>query len=805
MKISVSWLKDYIDLHESTDEIAHMLTMSGLEVEGIERVEMVKGGLEGLVIGKVLECKRHPNADKLSTTLVDIGGGQPVPIVCGAPNVAKGQNVVVATVGTKLYGPEGEEFKIKKTKIRGEISEGMICAEDEIGLGTSHDGILVIEDEVEAGTPAARYFKVESDEVLEIGLTPNRADATSHIGVARELRALLNRDVRYPDISNFKPDNNDFPVEVIVENQKACPRYSGLTVTGLTIGESPEWLKRRLLSIGQAPINNVVDITNFILHELGQPLHAFDLAKIRGRKVVVKTLPEGTPFVTLDEQERKLKADDLMICDSEGGMCIAGVFGGAESGVTDGTTGIFLESAYFSPDYIRRTSTTHGLKTDSAFRFERGTDPNMTVFALKRAALLIRELAGGKISSEVIDIYPREIGPFRVPMSYAHIDRLIGKKIDRERIKEILHLLDIDTTDETQDGFMAIVPPYRVDVTREADVIEEILRIYGYDNIALAKSTGSPFHAEFADPDMRKEQMTATELLVANGYFEIITNSLTKPEYAKLSKAFDDQRSVYILNKLSEDLAVMRQTMLFSGLEVIAHNINRRQSDLKLFEFGKKYQHIEKKYIEQFYLSVWATGNYEKENWIRKTRPLEFHDLYAVILKIINKFIDESYSSENFSDDIFEYGLKLSISGHEFARFGLLNKTTAQLAGVSEDIFYAELDFEWLVTKRKRNFRVEEISRFPEVRRDLSLVVDKSVPFERIREITEANEFRGILKQVNVFDYYVGEKLEKDKKAIAISLILQDKKRTLTDKVIDKTMKRLMQLFETKVGATIRK
>ncbi len=805
MKISLSWLKDYIDLPESTAEIAHMLTMSGLEVEGIERVEPVKGGLQGLVIGEVLECQRHPNADKLSTTIVDIGDGHTLPIVCGAPNVAKGQKVVVATVGTKLYGPAGEEFKIKKTKIRGEISEGMICAEDEIGLGSDHQGIMVLNADAIPGTPAATYFQLEADEVLEIGLTPNRADATSHIGVARELRALLNRDVRYPDISHFKSDNNNNPVEVIVENHAACPRYSGITISGLTIRESPDWIKRRLISIGQTPINNVVDITNFILHELGQPLHAFDLDKIRGKKVVVKTLPEGTSFVTLDEQERKLKADDLMICDAEGGMCIAGVFGGAESGVTDHTTSIFLESAYFSPDYIRRTSTVHALKTDSAFRFERGTDPNMTVFALKRAAMLIKELAGGEISSKVIDIYPEKISHFRVPMSYLHIDRLIGKKIDRNRIREILRLLDIETEDETPEGFVAIVPPYRVDVTREADVIEEILRIYGYDNIELSKSTGSPFHAEFTDPDMRKEQMVATELLAANGYFEIITNSLTKPEYARESKAFKDEHSVYILNKLSEDLAVMRQTMLFSGLEVIAHNVNRRQFDLKLFEFGKKYRYIKKNYEEQFYLSVWATGNYETENWIRKTRPLEFHDLYAVILKIINKFIDERYSSENFSDDIFEYGLKLSLDGHEFARFGLLKKTTTQLAGVSEDTFYAELDFEWLVTKRKRDFKVKEISKFPEVRRDLSLVVDKNVPFERIKEITEANEFRGILKQVNVFDYYVGEKLEKDKKAIAISLILQDKKRTLTDKMIDKTMKRLMQLFETKVGAIIRK
>ena len=805
MKISLNWLKDYIDLPESTEDIAHMLTMSGLEVEGIENVEAIKGGLKGIVIGEVLECSKHPNADTLSTTLVDIGEGQTLPIVCGAPNVAKGQKVVVATVGTILYSEDGQEFKIKKAKIRGEVSEGMICAEDELGFGKNHDGIIVLEDKISNGTPAAEYFKLESDEALEIGLTPNRADATSHIGVARDLRALLKRDVRYPVISNFKPDNNDNSIEVLVENRNACPRYSGITISDLTISESPEWIKRRLLSIGQTPINNVVDITNFVLHEMGQPLHAFDLDKIAGKKIVVKTLPEGTTFKTLDEQDRKLKAKDLMICDAEEGMCIAGVFGGAKSGVTNQTTSIFLESACFAPDYIRSTSLTHGLKTDSAFRFERGTDPNITVYALKRAALLIKEYAGGQISSDVIDIYPEKILHFEVQMHYAHIKRLIGKEIEQARIKEILNLLDIEIKNETPNSFIAVVPPYRVDVTREADVIEEILRIYGYDNIELSKSTGSPFHAEFAHPDLRKEQLIASEMLAANGYFEIITNSLTKPEYAERSNALQEKNSVFILNKLSEDLAVMRQTLLFSGLEVIAHNINRRQYDLKLFELGKEYKFIEKKYKEQFYLSIWVTGNYEAENWIKEKRPLEFHDLYGIVLKIINKFIGERYSSENFKDERFAYGLKLSINGFEFAKFGLLNKSTTQIVGVNEDIFYAELDFEWLVDKRKDDFKIQGISKFPEVRRDLSLVIDKSVPFEKIKKITEANEFLGILKQVNVFDYYVGEKLENDKKAIAINLTLQDNYKTLTDKVIDKTMKKLINLFETEIGAIIRK
>lgn len=805
MKISLNWLKDYIDLPESTEDIAHLLTMSGLEVEGIESVEAIKGGLKGIVIGEVLECSQHPNADKLSTTIVDIGNGQTLPIVCGAPNVAKGQKVVVATVGTKLYSEEGKEFKIKKAKIRGEVSEGMICAEDELGLGKNHDGIMVLEDNVSNGTPAAEYFDLKADEALEIGLTPNRADATSHIGVARDLRALLKRDVRYPDISNFKPDNNDNSIEVIVENREACPRYSGVTISNLSIKESPEWIKRRLLSIGQMPINNVVDITNFILHELGQPLHAFDLDKIKGKKIIVKTLPEATTFRTLDEQDRKLKSKDLMICDAEEGMCIAGVFGGAKSGVTGKTTSIFLESAYFSPDYIRRTSLSHGLKTDSAFRFERGTDPNNTVYALKRAALLIKEYAGGQISSDIVDLYPKKTLHFEVPMKFAHIERLIGKKIERRRIREILNFLEIEVKDETPHDFIAIVPPYRVDVTREADVIEEILRIYGYDNIELSESTGSPFHAAFAHPDFRKEQIIASSLLAANGYFEIITNSLTKPEYAEQSNALSEKDSVFILNKLSEDLAVMRQTLLFSGLEVVAHNINRRQNDLKLFELGKEYKFIEKKYLERFYLSIWITGNYETENWIREKRSLEFHDLYGIVLKIINKFIDERYSSENFSDEHFAYGLKLSIDGYEFAKFGLLSKATTKLVGVSTNIFYAELDFEWLVDKRKSSFKIHEISKFPEVRRDLSLVIDKNVPFERIKKITEANEFRGILKQVNVFDYYVGEKLENDKKAIAINLTLQDKNKTLTDKVIDKTMNKLIKLFETEIGAIIRK
>ncbi|MEJ2004776.1 MAG: phenylalanine--tRNA ligase subunit beta, partial [Cyclobacteriaceae bacterium] len=590
MKISLNWLKEYISLDEAPEKIAQRLTDTGLEVEGLEKIETIKGGLEGLVIGEVLTCEPHENADRLKVTTVDIGEDEPSQIVCGAPNVEEGQKVVVATVGTTLYPADGSSFKIKKAKIRGVRSMGMICAEDEIGVGESHDGIMVLDTGLPNGTPASDFFDISDDYQIEIGLTPNRADAASHIGVARDLKAVLHHEIKRPDVNKFNDAKGKRPIEVIVENTDACPRYSGLTLENITVGPSPEWLQNRLRSIGLSPINNVVDVTNFVLHETGQPMHAFDADKIANSTVIIKTLPSGSKFTTLDEKERKLNADDLMICNGNGeGMCIAGVFGGIHSGVTDNTTRVFLESAYFSPDYIRRTAQFHKLKTDASFRYERGTDPEMTVYALKRAALLLQEIAGAEISSELIDLYPQKIEPIAIEVTYAHIDRLIGIPVPRPTVETILTHLDIKLKDQTDDGFTAIVPAYRVDVTREADIIEEILRIYGFNNVELPKHLSSDYLAEFSETSPDKLQRTVTELLVSNGFYEVITNSLTKPDYAEEASFLDASSSVPILNKLSEDLGVMRQSLLFSILEVAQYNISHKQTELRIFEFGREY------------------------------------------------------------------------------------------------------------------------------------------------------------------------------------------------------------------------
>ncbi|MDZ7608873.1 MAG: phenylalanine--tRNA ligase subunit beta [Cyclobacteriaceae bacterium] len=805
MKISLNWLKQYIDITETPDQLAHLLTMTGLEVEGFEVLETIKGGLKGLVIGEVLECAKHPNADKLSVTKVDVGAGNVLPIVCGAPNVAVGQKVVVATVGTTLY-PSGsnEGFTIKQAKIRGEVSEGMICAEDEIGIGTSHDGIMILDTNLPNGTPANEHFHIENDVVFEIGLTPNRGDAASHIGIARDLRAVLNRDISWPDISGFKADNQSSKTMVTVEEAAGCPRYSGLSISNVTISESPEWLKNRLLSIGQTPINNVVDVTNFILHELGQPLHSFDADKIHGDHVIVKTLSQGTPFVTLDGKERKLNSSDLMICDVSGGMCIAGVFGGIDSGISDKTKNIFLESAYFSPDYVRKTSQTHALKTDSAFRFERGTDPWKTVYALKRAALLIREVAGGEISSDIIDIYPHEIMPVRIPMKFQNIHRLIGKKLSDTEIYDILGRLDIECVDRDDSGFLAVVPPYRYDVTRPADVVEEILRIYGYENVELKNHIGSDFMADFPEVTIENNQLKASGLLVDNGFFEISTNSLSQAAYTLNTTGFNAAENVEILNKLSEDLGVLRQTLLFTGLEVVAHNLNRKQLNLRLFEFGKEYKKSSGKYTEKDVLALWMAGEDHRESWMAKSRPLEFHDLSTIVLKLISKFTRGKIKTSAISDPAFTYGLGFSIEGHEVAKAGLLQKKICSAVDIDAFVFYAEIDFNGLLLHTKDRLNVEEISKFPEVRRDLSLVLDKKVSFEQVREVAEDGEFSSLLVDINVFDYYVGEKIEKDKKAYALSFILQDKTKTLTDNIIDKIMQRMMEKFESKLGAVIR-
>lgn len=804
MKISLSWLKEYIDLPESADEISQTLTDTGLEVEGLEAFEELPGGLEGLVIGEVLSCEKHSNADKLKVTSVDIGEDQPSPIVCGGPNVATGQKVIVAKVGATLYPIDGEPFQIKKAKIRGEVSEGMICAEDEIGLGTSHAGVMVLDTELPNGTPAAQYFNISQDQVFEIGLTPNRADAASHFGVARDLKAAFGRSISFPDLSTFKVDNSSVPVEVMVENKEACPRYSGLTISNLKVEESPKWLKNRLKSIGLAPINNVVDATNYVLHSLGQPLHAFDLRDIKGNKVVVKTLPEGTPFITLDEKERKLSAEDLMICNESEGICIAGVFGGIASGVKEDTTSIFLESAYFSADYVRKTAMKHGLKTDASFRFERGTDPNMTVDALKWAAILIKEVAGGEISSEVVDVYPEPVSDRSIDISYKNVDRLIGEQLDRDRIKGILTDLDIKILKESAEGFTCQVPPYRVDVTREADVIEEVLRIYGYNNIPLEESYGTDYLANFPSPDKDKIQEKTGLYLSANGFNEIISNSLTSPAYIEKTGYWPGEKNVQVLNKLSEDLGVLRQSMVFSMLESIRYNVNRKQSNLKFFEFGKVYSLEGEKYVEQDQLAMAMTGLKSNESWNVDKKSIDFHDISGTVHKLLDKFSIADVDSVPTTNPIFEYGLDISFNRAQLVSFGKLNKKVLKQVEVNQDVFYAEINWKRLVKHYGRRMLYREVPKFPEVRRDLSLVLDRKTSFSEILALAQ-KESKKLIKRINVFSVYEGENLGADKKSYAMSFILQDESKTLNDKVIDKTMNGLINSFEKNLNAVIRK
>ncbi len=791
-------------LPEPAQEVANLLTRSGLEVEHVERIEAVPGGLEGVVVGEVLTCRKHPDADKLSLTTVDVGAGTPLPIVCGAANVAAGQKVVVATVGATLYPAAGEPFKIKKAKIRGEASEGMICAEDEIGLGTSHAGIMVLDTDLPNGTPAARYFNLEADHVFEIGLTPNRADAASHLGVVRDLKALLKRDYQLPPVDAFTPGTGR-EITVTVENPAACPRYSGLTIEGVTVGESPEWLKRRLQSIGLSPINNVVDVTNFVLHELGQPLHAFDADRIARGQVRVKNLPEGTPFVTLDKQERKLRAGDLMICDgNDAPMTLAGIFGGVHSGISESTTTVFLESACFAPDTIRRSVQAHGLNTDASFRFARGTDPNITVYAAKRAALLICEVAGGRVASGIADVYPQPAEHFAVGVRWKNVDRLIGKTLGRQQIVDILRSLDIEVAGGNEEGIKVMVPPYRVDVQREADVVEEILRIYGYDNVEIPPHLGASFLADFPAVDREKLQRNLTGLLTAGGFFEIITNSLTKPAYnAKLGaeRRGDD---VEILNKLSEDLAVMRQSLLFSGLEVLAYNLNRRQKNLKVFEFGKIYYKHEGKYREQTRLSLLVTGDLHAESWRSGSQPVQFHDLAQAVGQVLYRLNVGNVTPADSTSALLGYGLAYRVKDREVAQVGLLRPDVAKLLDIKVPVFYADLDWDFLVKAYSPKVVYGEVSRFPEVRRDLSLVLDGPVSFRDIEALARKQE-RKLLKQVNVFDVYEGANIGPGKKSYSVSFILQDENQTLTDEVIDRTMQRLMQAYEKELNAVIRK
>lgn len=814
MKISYNWLKEYINTDLSPDEISVLLTDCGLEVESVEKFETVKGGLKGIVVGEVKTKEKHPDADRLNLTTVDIGTGTLLNIVCGASNVEAGQKVMVATIGAMLYPTVGEPFEIKKSKIRGQASEGMICAEDEIGLGTSHEGIMVLDASAKPGTPANEYFKIEEDHVLEIGLTPNRADATSHVGVARDLVAVLNakdnsvtHSLALPDIRVFKIDETSSKIEVIVEDTSACPRYSGLSISGITVKDSPEWLKNRLKAIGVRPINNIVDATNYVLHELGQPMHAFDADKIKGGKVIVKHFADKTKFTTLDNTERELSSDDLMIADSEGGMCIAGVFGGVESGVTAETINVFLESAYFNASSIRRSSKRHGLKTDASFRYERGTDPNITVYALKRAALIIKEIAGGKISSEIIDVYPVIIENFKVPFSFEKCDQMIGKHIDLEIIKNIIISLGIEIEHEGNDALLLSVPPFKVDVHREQDVIEEVLRIYGYNNIEIPSVLNSSL--SFAEkPDKEKIQNVVSELLTNNGFSEIMCLSLTKSEYASKLKSLSEDRSVAMMNPLSSDLNVLRQTLLFSGLETIAYNQNRKNADLKLYEFGKTYIAVkgeEIKYIEVKHLSVFITGRKHEERWNESNDAVNLFSLKGIVKGVLERLgINDSKLTE-LNSDVFSNGLAYNWNKKLLVEFGEVSKSiSSKLMDIKMPVFYA--DFNWdliLEAMKKTSIVYSEVSKFPEVRRDLALLIDKAVQFEQLEQLAYQSE-KNILKDVNLFDVYEGDKLPSGKKSYALSFILQDDNATLTDKQIEKIMEKLMKAYQEKVGAEIR-
>ena len=819
MKLSYSWLKQYIDMDVDPQELSAILTDIGLEVEGFETFQSIKGGLEGIVVGEVVTCEKHPNADKLSVTTVDVGTGELLPIVCGAPNVDKGQKVLVATVGTTLYDGD-ESFKIKKSKIRGEVSQGMICAEDELGLGTSHDGIMVLPDDVKPGTPASQYFKIETDYIYEIGLTPNRADAASHIGAARDLVAGLNRyfktrkyALQLPSVASFKVDNHALDIDVIVEDQQACPRYSGITLKDIQVKESPQWLKTRLNSIGIRPINNVVDITNFVLQETGHPLHAFDAAKIKGKKVIVKKLTDQTPFVTLDEVERKLDANDLMICNNSEGMCMAGVFGGADSGVTDQTTSVFIESAYFDPRHVRKTSKRHALQTDASFRFERGADPNITLYALKRAALLIKELAGGTISSEIKDVYPKPIEKWDIDISYAHVDRLIGNRIEPSIIKEIVQDLEMEIIEDHPEGLKLSIPTFKVDVTREVDVIEEILRIYGYNQIKFEDKIHSSVSLR-PKPDLEKIQNEISDYLVANGFAEMMNNSLTKSEYIDRSKLLNANNNVTLLNPLSKDLNILRQHLLFGGLEVIAYNQNRRIQDVKIFEFGKTYfkkDHYDKakgvkNYYEEKHLALFATGRIEEENWNANNQKADFYFVKGLAEAIMTKLGIErnKLEAEEIENDHFRYGLQLKTQNNILLQLGSVAPQWLKYFDIKNEVFVADFNWDTLMKQLPpHEVQYEAVSKFPSVRRDLALVVDKKVSFKDLQKVAFSTE-RKLLQSVGIFDVYEGDKIPEGKKSYALSFVLQDKNKTLTDKVIEKTMRRLQQAFEKEMAAGLR-
>lgn len=821
MNISYNWLKEYIDFDLTPEQVADVLTSIGLETGGIEKVETIRGGLAGLVVGRVLTCVDHPDSDHLHVTTVDLGDGVPVQIVCGAPNVAAGQHVVVATVGTKLYDGD-REIVIKKSKIRGVESFGMICAEDEIGVGTSHAGIIELPLDVKPGTSVRDYYNITDDYVLEVDLTPNRIDAASHYGVARDLAAWIsthtdkNPNLRFPDTSAFACDRTDGAVEVIVENAEACPRYSGVTIRNVTVKESPQWLKDYLNAAGQRPINNVVDITNFILLGIGQPLHCFDLAKVKGDKVIVKTVEPGTKFVTLDGVERTLTDRDLMICNTQEPMCIGGVFGGLDSGVTEQTTDIFLESAYFHPTWIRKSARRFGLNTDASFRFERGIDPNATVRNLMVAALMVKDLAGGQICGQIADVKAKDFPAFPVSLNYHYVDSLIGKNIGHDTIKKIAQSLEMQIVGENDEGVDLLVPTYRVDVQRPCDVVEDILRIYGYNNVEFGETVQSSLQYK-GDTDVKNDlQWRISEQLTAAGFYEIMNNSLTASAYYQGLETYPETHCVKLLNPLSNDLNVLRQTLLFGGLESIVHNIHRRSGNLKMYEFGNVYsfnpdadssEKILAAFSEHTSLGIWITGNNHEGNWAEAPRKTTVFDLKASIESILLRLgiSQREITTSQFSNDIFSAGLSVSNrGGKHLGEFGIVKKTVLKKLDVPQEVFYGQFNWDALVKMAaKKKITFADLPKTHPVRRDLALLVDKSVTMAAIENVVNNSE-RRLLRSVTLFDVYEGKNLEAGKKSYAISIILQDDERTLTDKQIDAVMNKIVTNLSKQLGAVLR-